>query len=129
MGGILDRLDDLESRMSSKPTTSVTNETHTYASAVKQPPDHVRLDRLEFIASETERRKRSLELTITHPNIDNTKPNLHTDLKNFFSTHMNMENREIDLNCIVKKVPRKNTVCVSFSDKNFKRFLLKLENA
>ena len=106
----------------------------SFASVLNNAPDSVRIERLERVSSEDERRRRLLEVSITHPLIDVSTPDLSSHMKQFLSSRMQMEHREIDSQFTVKKLPRNNTVLVTFSDKKFKRFIfaakkrLRLEN-
>ena len=82
-----------------------------------------RLNKLEYQASEDDRRKRILHVSITDPSINNQAPNLTETMTTFFSEKMKMSNREIDTNFNVQKASRNNTVIVKFSDRRYKLFL------
>ena len=56
--------------------TTAASSNPSYAQAVAGPVDYERLDKLEFVASESERNRRILDVTITHPSIDNKCPDL-----------------------------------------------------
>ena len=57
-----------------------------------------RLRKLEYQSSEEDRRKRLLQVSVTHPSIDSSSNNLSEMIKLFFSEKMKMANREIDQN-------------------------------
>ena len=117
---IYDRLDDLEKQVSKK---SAKPAVATYASALKSP-EIARLEKVEQFTSEEERKRRILEVSITHPDIDPSQPNLPEHVKNFMAGKLRMENREIDSQFTAKKLSRRNnTVLVSFSEKKFKKFI------
>ena len=58
-----------------------------------------------------------------HSDINNEATNLENDIKNFLSEKMKMEDREIDTNMKVSKLPRENTVRLVFSDVRYKRLI------
>ena len=94
-------------------------------SQVLQQADQTRIDKLEYISSETERNKRSLQVTITHPTINNNEANLQQSIKRMCESDLNMERRDIDANMMVKKVTRENTVLITFSHRRYKINLFK----
>ena len=75
------------------------------------------------MTSEEERKRRSLEVTITHPDINNETENLENHARNFFSYHMKMDNRSVNANLKVHKCSCINSIRVTFSDVRFKRFI------
>ena len=81
------------------------------------------MDRLEYASSEEERKKRLLDISLSHPDIDASNSDLASHVKQFLSVRMRMEPREIDTLLSVRKLPRNNTVLIIFSDKRFKKFL------
>ena len=87
------------------------------------PTDNDRLDRVEFLTSEEERKKLLLEINLTHPEINNGDSNLENHLKHFCSSKMGMPNREIDANIKVFKTARQNSVNIKFSDVKYKKFI------
>ena len=80
-----------------------------------------RLDKLEYAKSEEDRRKRSLEILITEPSLENAS-NLHENINILFSDKLQMERREIDSRMQVRKAKRANTAVITFSDIRFKKF-------
>ena len=127
---ILSVLDDMETfntRLSTLETfVYESSKKPTYSEALTQSSQNSNVDRiekLEYQASEDERRKKLLEATVTHPSIDNASTSLLEDTKFFFSDKLKIENREIDQNCYVRKSKRANTVVVTFSDRRFKLFM------
>ena len=121
---ILDTVEDLENRMSKLEGIVVNDRgaTPTYSQALKSDESE-RLDKLEFLSSEVERKKRMLEVIITHPTLDKNCENLVDHVKHFLSTEMKMDRRNIDANLQAKKSPKQNTVIVIFSQRRFKLFL------
>ena len=129
MLGVLDRIETLENRLEVlEKGTSLRN----YAEAAASPPapdppqskpSNDRLDRLEFLASEDERKKRFLEVSIKHPEINKEATDLEDKIKSFLTEKLNMENREIDPNMKIYKLPRDNTIRLVLSDIKYKRFL------
>ena len=114
----------LESRLKSLETSTRASTSHeTYANIARAQPDDQRVDKLEYKASEDERHKRSLEVKLTHPDINNDDGDLKSLVTEFFSTKMDMEAREIDINLRVRKIPRDNTVLLTFSDRRYKQFI------
>ena len=91
----------------------------SYYSFFNNDPDSVILERFERVKSEDERKRRLLEVSITHPLIDVPTPDLSSHVKQFLSSRMQIEHREIDPQLIAKKLPRNNTVLVIFSDYKF----------
>ena len=122
-----DRLDSLEARMEELEKRQSENPSPqpTFSQVVAQPLDSERIDKLEFKASEEERHNRSLEVTLTHPDINGNTPaaELNTHVTSFLTEHMGMEIRERDPNFTIKKGFRDNTVHIKFSDKRYKKFL------
>ena len=99
----------------------------SYANAVKTNgapiPDADRLERLEYAASEEERRRRQLEVSVSHPSLDNTSSDLSLHTKSFLKNSMKMEDREIDNVLLARKASRRNTVIIKFSHLRFKKFI------
>ena len=87
------------------------------------PADNGRIEKLEYSSSEVERRKRNLELLITHPSLENTSENLENHVQLFLSSKLKLENRLIDANLKAYKTNRENCVKIVLSDLKFKRFL------
>ena len=87
---------------------------HSYAGAAGCPPDGQRLDSLEYASSEEERKKRLLEVSLSHPNIDASNLDLASHVKQFLSVRMRMEPCQIDALLSVRKLPRNNTVLIIF---------------
>ena len=84
--------------------------------------DSQRIDKLEYISSEEERKKRSLEVSVTDPSINIGSNNLSQQIEKLFTDKLKMERREIDSRLLVRKAKRTNTAIVSFSDQRFKKF-------
>ena len=114
------KIENIEASTSTNPSTSGS---YADVAATNCPPNHERLDRLEYRNSEEERMRRSLEVNITHPTIDNSVEDLEAHVREFLTGNMHMENRSIDVNMKVKKSPRENTVQITLSHIRFKRFL------
>ena len=83
-----------------------------------------RIERLEFQSSEEERKRRLLQVTITHPNIDNKNPDSSAVL-GILRDQLKMDRREIDSNMRIAKFSRANTALLLLSHKRFKIFLFK----
>ena len=123
MSSIFDRLEEVERRLEaieSKPANTY-SEALTSTASVQEAGE--RLSRLEYKTSETERAARLLDISITHPSLDNTRGEMVAHVQNFLSVTLKMDNREIDANLQVKKVPRPNTVLIRVSHTRFKRFI------
>ena len=90
---------------------------------VQTPPPAERLEKLEYISSEDERRRNLLKVKVTHPAISNSSTNLVEHVKQFFAQHLHMPRREIDDGMYVTKLPQPNTVLIKLSDHRFKVFL------
>ena len=124
---IFDRLDVLEKSVDAissnwKPTTfaSVTAADSNNSS---NQNNNQRIERLEYVHSEEERKKRNLDVSITHPELNTSAEDLNKHGREFLLNHMRMENREIDSNMVIKKSSRDNTISISFSNIRFKRFI------
>ena len=87
--------------------------------------DTRRLDKLEFLSSEEERKRRMLEVSITHPGLDPNSQNLTEHVKSFMENVLLMERRTIDANLTTRKTSKQNSVIATFSAKRFKLFLFK----
>ena len=122
---LYDKMDNYEKRLEKLESPgNLSQPSRSYAAqAALPPPDETRLDKLEFATSEHERKSRMLEVSLTHPDIDQNNENLNEHIKSFFVEKLKMENRTIDTDFSVKKLPRNNTVMVTFSEMKFKRFL------
>ena len=126
---ILDRVESLESRIVALETSCVQPVQTSYSDMVSSnnssnaPSSISRIDKLEYTSSEEERENRILQIAITHPDIDQTRPDLLSHTKHFLEHKLGMPPREIDSNLNVQKTPRPNTVLLKFSDKRFKIFL------
>ena len=112
---ILDTVEDLENRMSKLEGIVVNDRgaTPTYSQALKSDESE-RLDKLEFLSSEVERKKRMLEVTITHPTLDKNCENLVDHVKHFLSTEMKMDRRNIDANLQAKSLQSKTPSLLFF---------------
>ena len=123
----LDQIENLEKRVvfieqkTNSPTYSAV------ASAERRTTDDRvdgdRLDRVEFLTSEDERKRRLLEVTITHPDIDKDANQLDEHIKKFLTSKIKMNEREIDANLKAFKSARDKTTKVIFSHIRFKKFL------
>ena len=96
---------------------------NSYASAL-QNNNADRINKIEYTASEEERKKNSTDVLLTHPSL-NTSENVSENVKIFLERHMKMDSREIDANMTIKKTTRSNTVRLSFSHRRFKTFIYK----
>ena len=115
------RLHALESKLNSH-----TPHTPTFANAVahgQAVADNERLEKLEFQASENERKNRLLQITIAHPSINNNTHDLHSHTVNFFRNVMKMENREIDANLHAQKTQTPTKILVKLSHHRYKAFI------
>lgn len=124
--GVFDKIDEIESRMNDLESRATIQQGSLYAdiaAAPPRPPDDARLDKIEYITSEEERKRRSLEVSLTHPDIDHSTEDLNNHLRVFLSGHMKMENRSIDANMRVRKSSRDHSVLITLSDIRYKRFL------
>ena len=128
---LIDAIENLENRISVLENNS-TKQSETipkasYASTLvgngKSSSD--RIEKLEFLNSEDERKKKSLQIAITHETISPGSNNLNENVSKFFSQKMCMSPREIDQNFSVIKSKRENTVIVQFSERRFKLNLFK----
>ena len=97
----------------------------SYASAVsaEMKNSNDRLNKLEYQNSEDDRKKKLLQVTITHNSFETDSNISPESVKTFFCEKMKMPPREIDQNFSIMKSKRKNTVIVQFSDRRFKIFL------
>ena len=124
-----ERLSKIESRLTkieNSPKPSGNSKSFaTIASSEKSEVNNERLSKLEFQASEDDRKKKLLQATFTHPSINKNSSSIKADISIFFRDKMKMEAREIDQNFIVHKSSRVNTVVVTFSDRRFKLFAYK----
>ena len=125
---MLEQIQLLEERVGSlektKTAAKLPTNTTNYSDAL-QSDNSKRLEKLEFQNSEEERKKRTLEATITHPDIDVSHTNLSQHLKGIMQNKLKMEQRLIDANMTVRKTTRQNTVLIRFSHSRFKRFLFR----
>ena len=112
------RIECLENKQNERSYAAVTSNTSSSEDTIQ------RMDKLEFFNSEQERNKRSLEVSICHPNINPNDAQLEYHLKDFFSDTMKMTQREIDLNYMkVRKTRKDHTVIVTLSEKRYKKFI------
>ena len=126
VSGILNRLENIESRLATLENKETNQPSYSHAIQNGIPNESVslpRIERLEFLSSEDERKNRLLQLTLTHPDIDNSHDSLNDHIKDFLCRTMKMNQREIDANLYAQKSPRLNTVLIKFSDRRFKIFL------
>ena len=80
-----------------------------------------RIDKLEYLNSEEERKSRIKQIFITHPSIKNEDPNLESQAAQFLSQQLNMDRREIDANMVINKSSRDHTLLLNLSDIRFKK--------
>ena len=124
-----ERLSKIESRLTkieNSPKPSGNSKSFaTIASSEKSEVNNERLSKLEFQASEDDRKKKLLQATFTHPSINKNSSSIKADISIFFRDKMKMEAREIDQNFVVHKSSRVNTVVVTFSGRRFKLFAYK----
>ena len=127
--GVFDKVEELESKIEAidkklaehnQPGPSYANVT---SSQIPATIDKNRIERLEQITSEEERKRRQLEIVVTHPSLNNESENLTGQVKTFLSSHMKMEPRLIDANLKAFKSRRQNSVKIVLSDTKFKRFI------
>ena len=55
---------------------------------IQTPPPAERLEKLEYISSEDERRRNLFKVKVTHPAISNSSPNLEENFKQFFAQQL-----------------------------------------
>ena len=101
---------------------SMSSDATTYRDALTSN-DSQRLTKLEYANSEEERKKRHLEICITHLSIETSSSNVSEQLKSVFRDVLKLENREIDSSFRVRKSKRENTVIATFSHVRFKHFV------
>ena len=82
-----------------------------------------RIEKLEFLTSEEERKRRLLQVTLTHSEI-NSNSDMEA-VKVFLTSKLRMAPHEIDTNMSIQKLPREKTVLLCMTDKKFKIFLYK----
>ena len=70
---------------------------------IQTPPPAERLEKLEYISSEDERRRKLFQVKVTHPAISNRSPDLEEHVKQFFAQQLNMPRREFDDRLCVPK--------------------------
>lgn len=130
--GILDSMERLEDRVAvleaGAAAIGQAGPSVSYADVAARVKDATaqsrgRIDRLEYMSSEEERKRRMMHVTICHPTIDTSSNDLRTYTKNFLSQHMKMETREIDANIYVQKTPRDHTLLLILSHQRFKKFI------
>ena len=116
------RMDEIEQKVASANAS--------YAAAAARPQNSEpsmaaqgRVEKLEYMVSEEERKKRILQISITHTSIDNNVADLSAHIKTFLSTSMKMSAREIDDQMTVQKLSRANSVLLTVTDARFKKFL------
>ena len=127
VSGILNRLENIESRLATLENKETNQPSYSHAIQNGIPGQNIsvslpRIERLEFLSSEDERKNRLLQLTLTHPSIDHSHDSLNDHVKDFLCRTMKMNPREIDANLYAQRSPRLNTVLIKFSDKRFKIF-------
>ena len=126
---ILDGMTVFEQRLTKlEKDSGASRNTATY-SQVARTTEAERIEKLEYAMSEEERKKRMLQVSITHPSIDLTAGDPSECMKRFFATTMKMGRRETDPNLNVRKTSRPNTAIISFSDRRFKIFLFSAKRA
>ena len=123
---ILDRVGDLEKRLFSLENRQSTP-SQSYSSAVTHidTPSINRIERLEYLSSEDERKKRLLQVSIKHPLIDINSTDLCKHMKEFMAQTLRMNPREIDANLTANKASKSNSVILNMSHRRFKLFLYK----
>ena len=132
MVSILDKFDALEARIlslerASTQTSGTDGSSYAaVAAAASSNESRATLDRvvkLEYQSSEEERKRRLLQVSLTHPEIDTSATDLQTNVRSFLSTRMKMEAREIDSAFRVQKSTRENSVLIFLSHQRFKNFI------
>ena len=123
---IVDTIETLDKRISViEAGNHNRGESQSYAAIASQTlkSNDGRIGKLEYQNSEEDRKKRLLEVSITHPSINPGSNSLRVDTLNFFSEKLKMSNREIDQSFTVHKTSRNNTIIVRLTDRKFKLFL------
>ena len=77
---------------------------------------------MEYLASEEERKRRMLHITVCHPSIE-TSGDIQKAATDFLSLKMKLEPREIDANLRVQKIPKEKTLLLILSHERFKKFI------
>ena len=116
-------LEDLDRRVTDLEKNGGTNRSTPTYSQVLMTTEAERIEKLEYAVSEEERKKRFLQVSITHPSLDLTTGDSNECIKRFLSCTMKMENRVIDQNLQARKISRPNTAIIDFSHRRFKIFL------
>ena len=125
---LLNRVESLEDRVANlEKKTDVVKPQPSYAQVFQNSSmeGSKRINRLEYISSENERKNRVLQIQITHPTINSSCENLAEHMKEFFSAKLKLPAREIDANFVARKGSRDNTAIVTMSDRRFKLFIYK----
>ena len=86
------------------------------ANVIQTPPPAERLEKLEYISSEEERRRKMLQIKVTHPANSNSFSDLEEHVKQFFAQQLNMLRREVDDAISVTKLPQPNTTLIKLSN-------------
>ena len=121
---IMEKFDELYNRMVNM-DEAFNNSNRTYANVVNTPCENstVRLERLEFMSSEEERKNRILQVTIKHPSINTENRDFENQLAGIFSNVLGMESHEVDTSLIAQRSNHPNCLMIKFSLKRFKNFL------
>ena len=121
----LDKVGDLEQRIISLENhqSSTSKSYSTAVTSHNDSPNNDRIERLEYLSSEEERKKRLLQVSLKHPLIDLNSPDLCKHVKDFMCQTLRMDSREIDSNLTATKAPKNSSVIITLTHRRFKLFL------
>ena len=120
---MLDRMELIENRLEKLEKTENERPITPSYSDVVNSNESERLEKLEYITSEDERKRRLLHVTLTHPQIDSSTASLSDHVRQFMIDVMKMEPRTVDANMQVNKSSRNNTVIIILSHRRYKAFI------
>ena len=122
------RIDAIDSRVSQ--ISQARSDPPSFADAVSRnivnsSTNNDRISKLEYTSSEEERKKRLLQITIKHPQLNASSTELSDHVKYFFTSKLGMTLREVDVNLTATKAPKDNKIIVSLTHRRFKIFIFK----
>ena len=120
---VLDKIEVVESRLDKLEKLANEKQCSLSYSGMVKTSESERLEKLEYMTSEDERKNRLLHVTITHPQLEPNNPNLIDHTKQFLNNVLKMEPRTIDANMQVNKCSRNNTIIIILSHRRYKAFL------
>ena len=126
--GILDAMDNLDKRVEVLERNLDKTESKSYASVVADNNGSAAqqsaslLERLEYLASEEERKRIMPHIILCHPSIE-TSGDIQKSATDFLAVKMKLEPREIDANLRVQKMPKEKTQLVILFHERSKKFI------